>query len=333
MDSFFFFGCWNREECSGFDYRRAVLENIKEQAKRNKFTFGIVAGDNIYPDTKKNANKKYKQKTYRKSVLENGFKLLNDISVQNIYVGYGNHDVANRKIGNVVAKTQADIVGQYDKMTLCTEQVCTLRESSVARYFFVDTNDGFEPLLSEVRNLLNKNRSSDKWNIIVGHEPPISFKKKYNTDAGAKFIEMLSLFDKTIYLCADTHNFQALVARSGTKQVPVIISGTAGAEPDELPPPEMTSLSHNSAITIESVAQADPYGYSRIVVYRDNVFVEYMQVISPEPICAHRIVMIDRDRTMRSHPRDETCNTETTAIIDCSNRPKGEDDALAIIYK
>jgi len=78
---FFFFGCWNRDNCSGtrLDYRKAVITEIA----RKNYEFGIIAGDNAYA--------RY-GKQYYMDTIDNGFDMLYDINAFKLGV-IGNHDI------------------------------------------------------------------------------------------------------------------------------------------------------------------------------------------------------------------------------------------------
>ena len=45
---FFYFGCWNKEECKSGSPFSKVLQNIKDS--NINYNFGIISGDNIYAD-------------------------------------------------------------------------------------------------------------------------------------------------------------------------------------------------------------------------------------------------------------------------------------------
>lgn len=115
---FFFFGCWNnRDDFLANQCNENVIHNIlnSQELYKEQYDFGVILGDNIYPD--ENEYRSQKIKTPKKEKLEDpspskekikikkftnekmivGMKLVDQISVP-LHIVLGNHDVENCKM-------------------------------------------------------------------------------------------------------------------------------------------------------------------------------------------------------------------------------------------
>lgn len=282
MIRFFFFGCWNRDNCSDkspLDYRTAVIDAISEKA--SEFNFGIVAGDNIYP-YKADKSKKYYEKT-----LTYAFDAMNKVKTtvksKKIYATIGNHDVVNKSIleaqlkhgvfdmpSNLFVKTipswlriifiDTNLLQNDHKLPA----VYSSDDPLIQGYFQKDIRDG-KAVLGWLDEELKKNHEG--WTIVVGHEPikTIKAKKSYELAYSKELIQILSQDPHTIYMCADTHNFQGVHL---SEKLLMIVAGTGGATPDESLPTEKNSL-------YNLFASESPYGYCDVVCTKDRLEISY----------------------------------------------------------
>lgn len=302
MTRFFFFGCWNRDNCDSNepDYRSHVLEYIKRNS--SNFDFGIVAGDNVYPHTSKEQD--VKKKVYKKSTIDTGFEKLAAIG-KPVIVAVGNHDVVNEKITryqeSVIKKHLKYTINCLDDVSLCQSCMCANRH---AKFLFIDTNArDFHHRI--VRALDDARYPRGTWNIVVGHQPLVELKegKPVAYPLGESFIQTLSSYPKTVYLCADVHNFQALRVDG----LPIIVAGTGGASPDDLP------SSHPQ--NVEVVATSTPFGFCEIRIWDDYMIVRYVQVIQPggqSSQCDVVEVIIHEDGSMQKMRTSKSCTYPKT---------------------
>lgn len=284
-DTFFFFGCWNKDNCPDScitdcaasdcqlpNHRKMVLTNLATKS----FNFGIIAGDNIYPVKQK--TKAGKDKKYYLETLNRGIEDLKDVKAKltvgkKIKVAVGNHNASPG-----VSAEQNKLF--TDPFTLYEDAVTHVEYPSpgeTKQYDLIFINTNYEA--SEINTGLSDDLFKKCGNMIyvIGHEPLIAAKLK-----GGKFTIMKCahvLLEKLlskihegkniIYLCADVHNFQALTILKDGITLPVIVAGTGGAEPDqdivyaELNKTETLDINNmNYNVTLH--AKALPYGYCLI---------------------------------------------------------------------
>ncbi len=102
INSFLFFGCWNKGLCkeeTSTDLFKTITSmqtflTETEPNATNKPDILIVAGDNYYADKEKNKTTGKKTKTINNEYLNSGFECLDTIPLPK-YIIYGNHDVEN----------------------------------------------------------------------------------------------------------------------------------------------------------------------------------------------------------------------------------------------
>jgi hypothetical protein len=248
-DPFFFFGCWNRDNCEDdqTDYRGMVLELLK--SPKVNYNFGIIAGDNVYPVSTSDGKK------YYRSTLETGFRALrNATKDKHKHVILGNHNVEKGVPGlnqPGVEDPQRQLIKQLNAGFQLHEASATHVDSNKAQFVFLNTNHftkeyvkpaNIEDPIVVLRSALTR-CTNDKPVYIVGHEPLIAAKVKKgefftNLDLiNEVFDEIKEKFStnkdhKVFYLCADVHNFQALTITREGFTLPIIVCGTGGADPD-----------------------------------------------------------------------------------------------------
>jgi len=290
---FFIFGCWNRDNCyetENFDYRLAVSDLIN--SNQPIYHFGIIAGDNVYP------HKSNKKKNYYWHTLQFGFDVIlallkNRTITKKIYGTIGNHDVDNDKILKYQI-THSNII--------MPNNMYIQPISNNLRLIFIDTNlyqknnnyptESQQNLKNNFYNVIDKKQAEDKldkylqdpfegWTIVIGHEPICSFKKKGDKikedtlEGFQPMLDKLASIPQCVYMCADTHSFQAwnITTRNGDK-LPMIVAGTGGAEPDET-----TAIKDNFKCNdnkFELIESRYPYGYCDVECTLTKMIIKYM---------------------------------------------------------
>jgi hypothetical protein len=286
---FFFFGCWNYDNCDpkevpdGYrdgkqrDYRKGVIDMIRERL--GQYTFGIIAGDNAYA--------RY-GKTYYKSTIDYGFELLRGLE-KKLYDAIGNHEI--------VATNVLEYEREKGKDLLAIAEDCTIHVAGGFRIITMNTNllshkshdngEGSVPrsmlMVEKVATWLKKPFAG--WTLVVGHEPILSVKRKEQQKVKAntllgyeRLLEVLSLGEQVVYMCADVHEFQAwnLVGDAG-KSIPMIVAGTGGAIPDlpmqKVPYPFMSKEGSRERLVGTMVVSQPAYGYCEVGVNREGELV------------------------------------------------------------
>jgi hypothetical protein len=286
MHRFFFYGCWNRDNCSGADYRLAVIDALYQQAKN--FDFGIIAGDNVYPHKIKTGTAK--TKSYYAKTLSYAFDAMQRVrdllKSKKIFAVLGNHDVA----------TPGVLKAQLNHTTFeMPSNIYTVSDSQL-RLIFIDTNllqlDGSIPKAykntdEEISNFLDKDVNdgatlmvwlSNKlkephsgWTVVVGHEPIKTKKASKDQELmiANEIIKMLSESPNTVYMCADTHNFQAVQLSTDSHATLMIVAGTGGADPDPSLPVGNKGNGYNL------IASESPFGYCDVVCTSKKLTITY----------------------------------------------------------
>ena len=302
----FLVGCWNKNSCLE-DKKingRTELINLLSIEKK-KYNFGILLGDNIYPlktnkrktskreATKREANKRktYKRKTNkRKKFLYESIEFygeLLDISKEitkdkkALHVILGNHDVEKKCVlENQIRNFTTPFSNIYIKNTIF--------ESDKAIFIMLNTNN--IPNIIELFQEFDRSIIKDKWLIICGHEPIFSYKpkKKKNIifqqldESGTIFKSISNLnYNKIIYICADTHNYQLLEVgdyiNDDSLCLPVVVVGTGGASPDSLKNIEdnLVYYDEDSELYASVIDYKDPYGFLELDIEEDKVVLNY----------------------------------------------------------
>jgi len=144
--------------------------------------------------------------------------------------------------------------------------------------------------INRIQILLNIKKP--KLLFISGHNPLVAYKKAkfhklndiYKDEENCKVINnLISILNryKTIYLCADVHNFNIAVIN---KNIGTVISGTGGASPDyEKYEGKLNYLisPNKNIINISQHYVYNAYGYTKIKYDSDfNVYVTYKQIFN-----------------------------------------------------
>ena len=291
---FFFFGCWNKNACDELSNLTAVVDEIETKS----FHFGIICGDNVYPDKSKNKDGD-KVKDFPPNRLRNGIKCLSRIN-KPLYAVLGNHDIENCNVMDEMFNIKKDNnlwnIGTLYGLHFIQNQTLML---------FIDTN-----LFNEDNNCYktrNKNIRGEcektiKWIdhqislaimanditniIIVGHEPLFAYKLKKEKIIATYYNSYIELINKLlshnkkiIYLCADMHNFQHIILQSKTGEgtIEIFVAGTGGASPDKIINTEdlNNDLTNFETFTSTLLKTDNPYGYCSAKFSNNNYNIEY----------------------------------------------------------
>jgi hypothetical protein len=304
MIHFFFFGCWNRDHCDSdvpqLDYRKGVFDTLM-RSPQNTYDFGIIAGDNVYPHKYIVANGNKEKRYYRKT-LEYGYGLLGALKERTrqkcIFATIGNHDVERTRVleyqvtspvttmpHNMYAIEKPLILATYLRILVLDTNIYTQPNyasfmntmKKITRDFYVVHNDA--DVIAHIEAYRQKTRNYNGWTIVVGHEPILTIKqkdRKMKTTAWQPLepiLTTLASMEKTVYMCADVHSFQAWnIKLDNGRLLPMVVVGTGGAEPDETLP----KMTHPvNTISMELVASAYPYGYCSVKCSRDSLSFYY----------------------------------------------------------
>jgi len=240
-EGFFMFGCWNEEQCGNLHTpRNHVAAVIKYVLKSRHLSVSnlIIAGDNNYPLYFRKTERSIK--LYRLGVLQRASKLIKDLNIPT-HILLGNHE-------DIPCAYNAQLHAfRSEKIHVHTNNTYLHNDRGKYNFIFLNTNyiDGseysnFDVLATYIKRHIN----NKKPNVIVGHHPIYSFKRKKTNsfDPDGEFLKLLfnGVSDDTIlfYLCADTHHFQISTLKHHdcpNKILYQIIVGTGGAHLDDTP--------------------------------------------------------------------------------------------------
>jgi Calcineurin-like phosphoesterase len=320
MDAFFLIGCWNNDNCShrdptrpkgivgsndGRDYRRAVLEDI---AGRH-YSFGLVAGDNIYPragatteattGATKGAEAATKgariTKHYYSKTLRAGWDLLKGLGIP-YYTVLGNHDVVKEDVlkaqlrsGTVPLKmAQVDevIPGKLRLVRIDTNVLqLELTEPTKLLYGIKNAAEGWGWLQKFLEKVADTPYAG--WTIVMGHEPLMAIKASRGGGAGGsrvvglvyykELLETISRIKNCVYVCADYHAFQvsqfSLMESGAPRKLWMVVAGTGGANPD--PVPEERGVMEGKGVRWEPLVAQPAFGHCEGRVVRGSLVVVF----------------------------------------------------------
>ena len=240
---FFFFGCWNKN----IDMTQQIINKINSD---NTILFGIVNGDNFYPNKYTDADNNT-IKEFNLDKIELGFNVLKNYN-KNIYVSLGNHEVDNPiRCATLITEINNSRDTKINMPTNYYSLSITNNRGDNMKIIIVDTNL-FEKNFCYNENIRNSTKIEMlKWInriiietpvniplIIVGHYPLFYLKKK--KDKPEKFILNEDTFElyniiiasnrKIYYLASDIHNYQEIQH----KNIHEFIAGTGGADLDDI---------------------------------------------------------------------------------------------------
>lgn len=289
---FFFFGCWNQNRIATND----IIGRINVESK---CTFGVVCGDNVYPE------KTDDTKVARIEDIREGFDILKQFR-GNVYIGLGNHEVDSTIKCQALfdEKTHANdnliMLNNYYSIDIINTTTGTL----LSKIIILDTNvleenTCYGPATVDVENEMIQwlrselSECGDVMPIIMGHYPLFYFKQnktsllhefKFNYTMEKIHKELIEYVKPVYYLCADIHNYQYTMSSNITQHV----AGTGGALQDkvievDLPftlPPSMTETHYMFNI----IKCTQKYGYVEIDIENNIVTGEFKESVVPVEI-------------------------------------------------
>lgn len=304
----FLFGCWNKNSCldkKNNDNRQFILELLTYQ--QPNYDMGILLGDNIYPlktkqlkrKTKKSLTQKYLKMSKKVKKVKSFLKeseyfyqeiinitdyLTRDSSLdKKLHIILGNHDVENNCVlNNQIKNFTNDLCSIYEDNTIL--------ETENAFFIMLNTNN-IENIIEFLENLVeNTINFKNKWVIFCAHDPIISYKPKKkkifqkidNIDIVLEKIKNLH-YKKILYICADTHNFQVINIFSLPEEdtdefeIPIVVLGTGGANPDSLKDIEKYENSYDEKldINIDILDYESPFGFADMDVFKNKIVLTY----------------------------------------------------------
>ena len=210
----FMFGCWNRDNCGGPDYRQHVLDMVHKDLPN--YDMGIILGDNIYPH-KSNTKDGMKTKLFKSQTLNKLNELIEKcIPITKKTIQTGDWRKVIKKPVTVFKKTSRTIpvpdtkddsflkviLGNHDEEdNPCIKQkeinilekaknvqllqTNTITECELCYYIYLNTNTPNRQFLTDFLNDILKGNTKvtdmKKWLLFIGHEPLFSFKYKDKT--------------------------------------------------------------------------------------------------------------------------------------------------------
>jgi hypothetical protein len=247
-----------------------VIESIGLRKAKTPFDFGIIAGDNIYPRAPAGINKKPFTKNYYKRTLDYGFGLLDTLKIP-YYTALGNHDVVKgdvlqNQLGMMKRRTPqyvAEVVpGKLRLIVLDTNLLqLELTEPTKQLYGIRTTEEGWRT----VARFLDGVAPFKGWTMVVGHEPIFTMKSKDSGIVGLVYykelLEKLVAIPKCVYICADLHAFQVSQFTVAGAQLPMVVIGTGGANPDKVEQRRNSTTVAGTGIQWKILDTVPAYGY------------------------------------------------------------------------
>jgi hypothetical protein len=272
--NFFFFGCWNL--CDHLCNRDQVIQSIFNANKLKKFDFGILGGDNHYPNS---ITKKYKWTDFF-----DGFSKLDKLEIP-IFGVLGNHDTSNKN----KIKVQLNIHQIYYGIHLFHFHVQDHPNGKI-RFIFINTSHIYEMKnpYKFYKFICKYCIDQSKINFIVGHHPIFGFEKIIGTENKTQYIHLphfqkfCKLLHRKIrmcsnlkifYLCSDIHNFQ--INKISSINNPkifflVIICGTGGGIPNHLDKCDLSDILFYKKICIQNLKKKNAFGFLSVQIFDEK---------------------------------------------------------------
>lgn len=316
MSRFFLVGCWNHDNCDGtrLDYRQSVFETIRKNGRQ--YDFGVIAGDNIYSHKNAIGKKAYHTNTWRfatDTLPSLGVPVYGTVGNHDV----SNKRVLTEQLGlktagdvSFLGPTNCYVIQPTLGVRLVFIDTNTLTMDGPPSLY---NNNGTSAIIDEYLQYKSDDdvlgwlktqlaQPFDGWTVVVGHEPIISIKSKatksppqsVNPENGGivtelkvtslnryyDLLDIMSGHSKLIYMCADVHSFQAWnFAWNNNNSIPMVVTGTGGASPDN-PPVPFDRIYTTNEMPMELVATAAPYRYCEVEVNGngDHLRVSYVPI-------------------------------------------------------
>ncbi|VBB17781.1 hypothetical protein YASMINEVIRUS_244 [Yasminevirus sp. GU-2018] len=271
---FFFVGCWNRlDETINNDCTTIVVNEIanSHQLYGENYDFGVVLGDNIYPDELSYTSAvkmKALKKEFNPEKMARGIKRFDSLD-KPLHIVLGNHDIENCDM--LTQQTKSYNTWQfrgnlYDTLYEVDKQI--VRLIAIDTNVIVDFNPsneseqlsaGYKELTDKgcdvnfnidpqkyygafKQMLLPQNNIGVSLIIVAGHQPLFTAKEKEGKTKTSvmafvdDFMESVHELQKSgvdiVYICADLHAFMDSRVELGGTSIRQIVAGTGGASPD-----------------------------------------------------------------------------------------------------
>ena len=274
---FFFFGCWNYDNCEGLDnnrqrldYRKGVIDMLSKRLQ--DYSFGIIAGDNAYARS---------DKIYYKKTIEYGFELLRGLK-KPLMDSIGNHEIVHHDVLKFQRAQELLAIREDCTVSISpdnTVRVITINTNLIGHKITEHNVEKALKMLNDFEHLIKHPFSG--WTIVVGHEPIITIKRKKKIEVRSvlyynRLLESMSKCQKVVYMCADVHEFQVWnIYATNDTIIPMVVVGTGGAEPDIPLQAERDYEVDISGKVAKLVATQPAYGYCSVSVHEDKLEVKY----------------------------------------------------------
>lgn len=288
---FYFFGCWNQNMIATND----VISRVNTEGL---CTFGVVCGDNVYPEKKDDV------KIANIENIRMGFDILKTFR-GNIYIGLGNHEVDSTEPCKALfdekleATANLIMLNNYYSISINSKTSGKL----LSKIIILDTNlleentcyGPHDPVLeNEMIEWLNFELLScgEVMPIVMGHYPLFYFKQNKKTqhfDFQIKYT-MNRIYEKLLhyakplyYLCADVHNYQCIITSNITQHV----VGTGGADQDRVIEVNLPFTLQEKGHIFNIIKCTQKYGYLDVDIENNIITGEFkvsdVPVIIKEP--------------------------------------------------
>jgi DNA repair exonuclease SbcCD nuclease subunit len=277
-----FFGCWG-VYCKDISFEKkkeknsvvktkkinylgkTAFESLQKYSKDKIYDAIVIGGDNVYnhPNTLKH--------DIDLQIKEGFENCISKLPSSTFLLGIGNHDIRDCEL----LEKEKKYTGIEGKKWVLNNYY-SYTDFDKVNLFFIDTNlyqgeycdkkiqsspDEIKKMILEQYTWLQKEleQSRDKFNIIIGHIPPISCSHKKDQvmriepEILKDLMKLNKLFD--LYLCADEHNQQVIKYKEkGVGQINIVVSGSGGAPLDDLYCPKDPNINIlYSSITVGGV--------------------------------------------------------------------------------
>ena len=267
---FFFFGCWNDNR----DATRDIVNNINSLENESKCLFGLVCGDNVYPQ--KESGNKIADINH---IIE-GFNILKNFDGL-VYIGLGNHEVDTtekcKALLDEKRNSTNNIVMPNNYYSI--DVIHNSNQKLITKIIMLDTNllEGNtcygkhndiieEEMMRWLNNELMICKNQSITPIVAGHYPLFYFKENKNNKQYTftvnvimtRIYEMLYDYQHPIqYICADIHNYQYITTNNITQH----IVGTGGAQQDKIVTVDIPFMMENTQNIYNIIKCEQKYGY------------------------------------------------------------------------
>ena len=222
---------------TGGSNQRKVAKSLKRMINREKLTFVVGLGDNIY-----NCGANSLDDPQFQTKFEQPYSIISDQI--KFYMVLGNHDYGEHYCPKVKDREQFQI--QYGIQSQKKGKKWVMPDE---HYSFKRGNCEFFALNPNIYKLNDKEfkeqlkymlprikRSTAKWKIAFGHQPWISVGDHGNAPPKLNrfFEKLMNNGDIDLYMCGDDHNKQIIEKKvKNGKTVTLLVCGTGGREVDK----------------------------------------------------------------------------------------------------